>query len=70
MNKLEQVLGYKEKTIVDVLGVPRPTIEQVLGLEPVMSHNITPPEPEPIVSKPTIVDRIKKVKDKIFKKMD
>lgn len=71
--KLEEVLNYKEKTIDDVLGYVKPTLEQVLGLEPMpISKNIAPPEPEPIIkdSKPTIGDRIKKVKDKIFKKMD
>lgn len=67
--KLEDVLNYKEKTIDDVLGYVKPTLEQVMGLEPMpVSRNMTPPEPEPkpVDTKPTIMDRIKGVKDKIL----
>lgn len=67
--RLEQLLNYEPKTIESVLGITRPTIEQLLGLEPMpTSQNITPPEPE--VSdepkKPTIMDRLKGIKDKVL----
>lgn len=72
--KLEYVLNYKEKTIDDVLGYVKPTLEQVLGLEPMpISRNMTPPPPEPKPEeekKPTIMDRLKGVKDKILNKKD
>lgn len=65
--RLEQLLNYKPKTIESVLGVTRPTLEQVLGLEPMpTSQNIAPPEPEITEpKKPTIMDRLRGVKDKI-----
>lgn len=71
--KLEEVLQYKEKTIDDVLGYVKPTLEQVMGLEPMpISQNMTPPPPDPVPedTKPTIMDRLKGVKDKILNKKD
>ena len=67
--KLEEVLNYKKKTIDDVLGYVKPTLEQVLGLDKMpVSHNMTPPPPDPIPedTKPTIMDRLRGVKDKIL----
>lgn len=70
---LSDVLNYKEKTLESVMGYVRPTLDQVMGLSPMpVSKNITPPEPpkpQPIEKpKATIMDRLKGIKDKVFKK--